>query len=154
VCRTVGNVQWVQLLRTRVATQVTLLVKTSDGPTLFDVAGIQGTVTPQMLAAVGPIPRLVDLLGALPYPVSLAPGPGREPVSGLLDEVTAPGTYLLYAGADLIQGRYASTCMDDGLPMAGTVSSWTDRAVGILDCSTDPPPHRRALRSRGTAPTG
>jgi hypothetical protein len=85
-------------------------------------------------------PLMASLSAVLP--VSGVPGPEPEPVAAFDVASLRAGSYVTFTGADLVQASYSTTCHDGHPvePMTGTVSGWFDRAVGILQCGTAPPP--------------
>ena len=145
VCRHLGSVIWGRTARTRVVTDAAVLTVQSAGRHLsaLGVAGL-GPVSPRTLASTGPAPAMPSLMASLSaiLPVSDVPGPEPEPVAAFDVASLRPGTYVTFTGADLVQARYSTTCLDGptGRPVTGTVSAWFDRAVGIVQCGTAPPP--------------
>ena len=100
----------------------------------------------QISAATGATPNVSELLTSLRelLPIETTPGPDAEPVTAYDLAALAPGRYITFTGADLVQARYPSSCATGtgrarSTPLTGTLSTWFIRAVGILQCTSSPP---------------
>ena len=134
------NTQFNVIRRSRVATEAALVMISDQGnKRVIRLSGMLGAIRPDVLQASGPALKGLSVLRAFAARVPIAgkSGPSVEPVKSWTRERLRPGEYIVHTGADLVQAVYVTNC-SRGLAR-GSLSTWTARATGILDCREVPP---------------
>jgi len=147
------GIDWLAVKRTRVVTDARLLsIDRTDKRVLTPVAGLNKTITPTVVGLDGSVvsPQAVLRVFQQKVPVAARPGPVVEPPSSWFGEDLAPGYYVTFTGADQVQALFETSC--GGHEVHGSLSSWTARAAGILECKVNPPMGSTAARVQDYCP--
>jgi hypothetical protein len=135
-CSSYGDFNFGGVRQNPTLTRASVVTVTASGTHSARVPGLKPTITPSAKVASGPRPNLSVVLTKFKSTTFLYPIPGPSAAPAPTAKMPR-GTWVTYAGVDIYEINYTTTCFDTTppTPMSGTVTAWADPRGGTINCA-------------------